>query len=76
MTDHSGDVTSLAFSRDGFSLAAGGARLHLWDVSALADPAKAVCARCPHPLSRATWHEHLPELPYRPGCLEASRRPR
>lgn len=71
-----GIVHALAFSRNGSSLAAGGARLHLWDVSALTDPAKAVCARYPHLLSRATWHEHLPELPYRPGCLDASRQPR
>ncbi|MFF0205827.1 trypsin-like peptidase domain-containing protein [Streptomyces sp. NPDC005017] len=71
-----GIVHALAFSRDGSSLAAGGARLHLWDVSALADPAKAVCARYPHLLSRATWHDHLPELPYRPGCLDTSRQPR
>ncbi|MFA1549650.1 TIR domain-containing protein [Actinomadura chokoriensis] len=65
---------ALTFSRDGLTLAAGGAghAAVLWDLRGLsrlrADPLRWACQRVSAPLDPATWARYAPGVPYRDGC--------
>jgi WD40 repeat protein/transcriptional regulator with XRE-family HTH domain len=69
LTGHTGDVNAVAFTAGGRTLATGSNdhTVRLWSP----DPERVSARVCrtarPH-LTRGQWHQHLPELPYRPPC--------
>jgi WD40 repeat protein len=70
LTGHTGPVTSVAFSRDGTTLAAGSAdhTVRLWDVAYLVNVVTHLCASAGRSLTRAEWSRYVPGLAYQRVC--------
>lgn len=62
-------VTSVAFSPDGQTLAAGSNdhNVWLWNLS-IEDATQRICATTSNTLTPAQWNQYIPQLPYDPPC--------
>ena len=70
MAGPAGAVNSVAFSRDGTTLAASRAdhTVRLWDVGYLMNVVPRLCASAGRSLTRAEWAQYVPGLAYQRVC--------